>query len=136
MKYLIITGCILALISCSNTTTKTTDCCSADKDSYEIVMNIPQKIKPEFISVYKAAFEECRSETLKEETCIAYELFQSYKDSTEFHLFERWENKPGHQAHMKTPHIAVFLEKAKEMRDNPGTEKVITTVCPHINTKE
>ncbi|GAB6008106.1 putative quinol monooxygenase [Dysgonomonas reticulitermitis] len=135
MKYLIITGCVLALISCANTTTKTEDCCSADKDSYEIVMNIPQKIKPEFVSAYKAAFEECRSETLKEETCLAYELFESYKDSTEFHLFERWGNKPGHQAHMKTPHIAVFFEKTKDMRDKSGTEKVITTVCPHVNAK-
>lgn len=136
MKYLVVLACVLTLISCTNTAVKTEDCCSANKDSYEIVMNIPQKIKPEFVSAYKVAFEECRTETLKEETCLAYELFQSFKDSTEFHLYERWKNKHGHQLHMKTPHITVFFEKTKDMRDNAGTEKVITTVCPHINGLE
>ncbi len=135
MKYPIIAGCIFMLASCTNTGAKTEDCCSADKDSYEIVMNIPQKIKPEFVSAYKVAFEECRTETLQEETCLAYELFQSYKDTTEFHLYERWKNKSGHQAHMKTPHITVFFEKTKDMRDKAATEKVITTVCPHVNAK-
>lgn len=136
MKQIATIGCVLMLMSCTNTTTKTEDCCIADKDSYEIVMNIPQKIKPEFVSAYKAAFEECRAETLKEETCLAYELFQSYKDSTEFHLYERWKNKPGHQAHMKTPHIKVLFEKTEGVHDKPTTEMVTTTVCPQINNKK
>lgn len=136
MKKLLIVTCTLMLISCTNTSSKDGDCCSVDKDSYEIVMNIPQKIKPEFISVYKAAFEACRTETLKEETCLAYELFQSYKDSTEFHLYERWKNKPGHQAHMKTPHLSTFFEQTKGMRDKAVKDKVVVTVCPHINGEE
>lgn len=136
MKYLVFTVCALTLFSCTNSASKVEESCSANKDSFEIVMNIPQKIKPEFVSAYKVAFEECRTETLKEETCMAYDLFQSYKDSTEFHLFERWKNKPGHQAHMKTPHIAAFFEKVKDMRDKASTEKVIVTVCPQVNNEE
>ena len=82
---------LIALWSCDcNTTSKeqTTCICAADKDSYEIVMNIPIKVKPEHVAGYKAAFDKCRAETLKEEACKAYDLFQSYSDSTEFHLYE------------------------------------------------
>lgn len=135
MKYIIITGFFWTLLNCANVTAQTKDCCIADKDSYEIVMNIPQKIKPEFVSAYKAAFDECRAQTLKEEACLNYELLQSYKDSTEFHLYERWRSKPGHQAHIKAPHMIVFFEKTKDMRDKATAEKVITTVCPHVNAK-
>ena len=131
----IIATVLVTLSACEtkNTTTQVADCCSADKDSYEIVMNIPIKIKPEYVSAYKTAFDKCRAETLKEETCMAYDLFQSYSDSTEFHLYERWKNKPGHQAHMKTEHIKVYFEEIEGMNDKPTTKTVVVTVCPKIN---
>ena len=96
-------------------------------------MNIPVKIKPEFVSAYKTAFDKCRAETLKEEACLAYDLFQSYSDSTEFHLFEMWTNKPGHQNHMQTAHIKQYFEEINGMNDRPATQAVVITVCPEIN---
>jgi len=109
------------------------DCCVVNKDSYEIIMNIPVKIKPESVSAYKAAFDKCQAATLKEETCLAYDLFQSYKDSTEFHLFERWTNKPGHQAHMQTEHLKVFFQEIAGMQEKAASKMITTTVCPKIN---
>ena len=129
------------LVTMSGCKTKTptdqvADCCSADKDSYEIVMNIPFKIKPEHVFAFKTAFDKCRAGTMEEEACLAYDLFQSYSDSTEFHLYERWTNKPGHQAHMQTEHIKVYFAETEGMHDQPATKTVVVTVCPKINNAQ
>ena len=108
-------------------------CCVEMKDSLEIIMNIPVKVKPEFIAAYKAAFDKCQEETLKEEACLAYDLFQSYKDSTEFHLFERWKNKPGHQKHMDSEHFKLYFQEIRGMQDAARTKMLTTYVCPKVN---
>jgi len=107
--------------------------CVEMKDSFEIIMNIPIKIKPESVSAYIVAFDKCQAETLKEEACLAYDLFQSYKDSTEFHLYERWTNKPGHQNHMQTDHLKRFFQEIEGMQVAAKTQMITTTVCPKIN---
>jgi len=136
-KIVCIIGCVLFVLTAwapkSSKTAATEECCEAMKDSVEVIMNIPVKLKPEFVSAYKAAFEKCRTETLKEEACLAYDLFQSYKDSTEFHLFERWKNKPGHLAHMQTPHIKVYFEEIRGMQDRAATRMIEVRVCPILN---
>jgi quinol monooxygenase YgiN len=109
--------------------------CVANKNSAEIVMNIPMKIKPEYVEIFKTAFEKCRTETLKEEACLAYDLFQSYKDSTEFHLFERWAHKPGHLAHMETEHIKVYFKEIEGARDRAAGSMLEVYVCPIMNAK-
>ena len=125
---------LLSMWSCNTATNEAkVSSCVENKDSYEIVMNIPVKVKPEYVSAYKAAFDKCRAETMKEEACKAYDLFQSYSDSTEFHLFELWANKPGHQNHMQTPHLKKYFEEINGMTDNAATSAVITTVCPEVN---
>lgn len=135
-KIVLAIGAVLIMLAGCETktpTAPTADCCSADKDSYEIVMNIPFKIKPEHVSAFKTAFDKCRAGTMKEGTCMAYDLFQSYSDSTEFHLYERWKNKPGHRAHMETEHIKVYFAETEGMHDTPATKSVVVTVCPKIN---
>jgi len=138
MKQIVfIIGCVLVvLVGCETkapVSSTMVDCCVAHKDSLEIIMNIPVKVKPEYVSAYKAAFDKCQAETLKEEACLAYELFQSYNDSTEFHLFERWTNKPGHLYHMETEHLKIYLEEVEDMRITPRTSRITTVVCPKLN---
>ena len=133
--FLFFVVCVVVVFTgCKPKETTAPDACCVDmKDSFEIIMNIPVKIKPEHVSGYIAAFNKCQAETLKEEACLAYELFQSYKDSTEFHLFERWKNKPGHQNHMQTAHIKVFFSEIAGMQVAAKTKMITTTVCPKIN---
>ena len=138
MKQIVfIIGCVLIVFNgCTSKTQVATEaCCVAMKDSVEIIMNIPVKVKPEFVSAYKAAFDKCQAESLKEEACLAYELFQSYNDSTEFHLFERWTNKPGHLAHMETEHVKVFFQEIQGMREQTKTSMIEIAVCPMLNKK-
>jgi quinol monooxygenase YgiN len=133
---LIIVCALTAFTACceqKKQVTCTGECCLAKKDSFEIIMNIPIKVKPESVSAYKAAFDKCQAETLKEEACLAYDLFQSYKDSTEFHLFEKWTNKPGHQKHMQTEHLKVYFKEIDGMQVAAKTKMITTTVCPKIN---
>jgi len=139
MKKLILTvGCCVGFLSgCCNLSNQPagerTCNCAAKKDLLEIIMNIPIKIKPEFVSAYKVAFEKCQAASLQEATCLDYSLFQSYTDSTEFHLFERWKNKPGHNAHMETPHFFQYRDETKGMNDKARTKMIVTYVCPCVN---
>ena len=133
-KVFLLTGItLLTMWACNSVSNEKTTCsCAENKDSYEIVMNIPVKVKPEFVSAYKTAFDKCRAETLKEEACKAYDLFQSYSDSTEFHLYELWTNKPGHQNHMQTTHLKKYFEEINGMTVQAAKSKVVT-VCPEVN---
>ena len=131
-------GCCVAILVGSCNSAKTSEdgmtCgCAEKKDSLEIIMNIPVKIKPEFVSAYIKAFEKCQAGTLKEEACLAYALFQSYSDSTEFHLFERWTNKPGHNFHMETAHFLQYREETRGMNDRASSRMITTYVCPCVN---
>ena len=137
-KRLLIIGCAVVLVAgCCNSSNQPADGKTCDhvakKDSLEIIMNIPIKIKPEFVSAYKVAFEKCQAGTLQEEACLDYVIFQSYTDSTEFHLFERWTNKLGHLAHMQTAHFLQYREETKGMNDQAKTKMLETYVCPAVN---
>ena len=137
-KLLSAIGCgMVLLLSCCNTSNQTacgkTCACAANKDSLEIVMNNALKVKPEYVSAYKKALEICRAGSLKEETCLDYELFQSCTDSTEFLLFERWANKAGHLAHLQTAHYIKKAEDIKVMSDTPKKKSIDTYVCPCVN---
>ncbi|MDR2234380.1 MAG: antibiotic biosynthesis monooxygenase [Tannerella sp.] len=140
MKHFIcIVGCVLvAFTGCrseSKTAAEADMCCVANKDSLEIIMNIPMKIKPEYVTIFKTAFDKCRAATMQEEACLAYDLFQSYTDSTEFHLFERWKNKPGHLAHMEQEHLKVYFKEIEGSRDQTDKKMITTIVCPILNPK-
>ncbi len=130
-KVLFVIGCgLIVLSSCCNKSGQGTSQAIAPKDSFEFVMNIPIKIKPEYVSAYKKAFEKCQAGSLQEAACLDYALFQSYTDSTEFHLFERWANKAGHLAHMQTDHFKVYREETGNMNDQPKSKMMITYVWP------
>lgn len=128
-------GSVLFLSGCNTNANQTNGACScaADKETMELTMNIPLKVKPEFVSRYKTVFEKCQAGTLQEEACLDYVLFQSYTDSTEFHLFERWTNKPGHLKHMQTDHFKVYMEESKGFFDTPKTKTIEVYVCPCVN---
>ncbi len=134
MKKCLVSAGLLSLFiaACGNRVSDKTvvECnCIELRDSAELVMNIPKKVKPEFVSLYKEAFSEARRETLKEEACIEYVMFQSFEDSTEFHIYERWKNKQGQKDHLQKPHMKAYGEKTNGIFDQPATGIVETYVC-------
>jgi quinol monooxygenase YgiN len=134
-KIVCIIGLVLMISSCCGKKSQNCNetCCVPNKDALELIMNIPVKLKPEYVSAYIKAFDKCQAESLKEEACLAYELFQSYNDSTEFHLYERWTNKPGHQKHMETAHVKLYFQEIAGMQVAAKSKMITTIVCPKLN---
>ena len=99
-----------------------------------VVLNIQQKIKPEYVEAYKEAFEACRAITLTEEGCIDYTMYQSYTDHTIFMLVEVWENEAALGKHSESEHLSALRETTKEMPDPDFTRNMSRIyVCPHVN---
>lgn len=122
-KQIIIMSIITAVLSgcSSNRDTQPTD-------TAQLVLNIPKKTKPEHIETYKALFEKCRAETVKEEGCIEYSLFQSISDPTEFHLFERWASKQQQLDHTRTKHFKEYIDASKDIFEQPPGEMIKTYI--------
>jgi len=135
--FIIVCGIVFLAGCCNSSNQQPADgetcSCAAQKDSMELILNIPIKIKPESVSAYLRAFEKCQAATLLEEACLDYVIFQSYTDSTEFHLFERWTNKPGHLFHMETAHFLQYREETRGMSERARTSMISTYVCPCVN---
>ena len=67
-------------------------------------------IKPGSLEALRAPAAACIAETLKEEGCIAYELFESVSDPLKLVFVEKWETREHLTAHSKQPHLAVWRE--------------------------
>lgn len=90
-----------------------------------LVMHITYKIKPDRVADFKKAFDQCAVETLKESGCLAYEVYQSYNDSTLFFLLEKWQNKQAHQKHCDTEHIKTYFKAIDGAFDEGGSFELI-----------
>ncbi len=99
-----------------------------------LVMHITYKIKPDRVADFKAAFDQCAVETLKEPGCLAYEVYQSYNDSTLFFLLEKWQNKQSHQKHCDTEHIKTYFKAIDGAFDEGGSFELIR-IPPAMNGK-
>jgi quinol monooxygenase YgiN len=118
--------------SSDQTASQTT--CEAGKDSMKYAMNLYRKVLPEHLEAYKASFEKCKVETLKEPGCLAYGMYQSYTDSTEFLIFEVWANKGAHNEHGKTAHLKQHIQEIKGMGDSSfKPNNVMVYICPNVN---
>ncbi len=137
MKNIIAFVCCLAILSgCSVPTNQNSQSasCETEKASMLYVMNLTRKVKPEFVSAYKAAFETCKEKTLQEPGCLDYEMYQSYTDSTEFVILETWKNKGEHLKHIETAHLKNYVKKTKDMGDPSfKANNVEIYVCPNVN---
>ena len=57
----------------------------APADSMNIVLDLHRHVKPQYVAAFKAAFIECKQQTVKEPGCLDYGVYQAADDST--HLF-------------------------------------------------
>lgn len=67
-------------------------------------------IRPGSIPHLREAARICVAETLKEEGCIAYDLFESATEPDKLVFVERWETREALSRHARTPHIAAWRE--------------------------
>ena len=73
-----------------------------------IVANI--HANPGQIGLVKAELEKLIPVTRAEEGCINYDLHQGNDDPAHFTFYENWESREMWQAHMRSSHLAAYME--------------------------
>lgn len=71
--------------------------------------------KPETIDETRAALEGFIEPTRAEAGCIYYELMQNNDDPTDFTFVEEWESNETLNAHLESPHITAFKQRAGDL---------------------
>lgn len=112
----------LALAGCAGQCDKQSADCT-NKDSLEVVLDLHRKIKPEFVSAFKASFAKCKESTLKEPGCLDYGVYQSPEDSTHFLIYELWKNDGELAKHGQTPHLKKHVEETQGMVESAQDNK-------------
>ena len=71
--------------------------------------------KPDTIDDTRQALEAFIVPTRGEDGCIYYELMQNNDDPTDFTFVEEWESNETLNAHLESPHISAFKERAGDL---------------------
>jgi quinol monooxygenase YgiN len=71
--------------------------------------------KPGTIELTRGALEGFVEPTRAEAGCILYELMQNNDDATDFTFVEEWESDETLDAHLESPHITSFKERASDL---------------------
>lgn len=79
-----------------------------------IIVTVKSKIKPDYKDLYIKEYKTVAPIVKAEEGCLEYELYHKDPIRFEFFLFERWESREKLDAHLKTKHMVVFIEKTSD----------------------
>ena len=58
--------------------------------------------------------------TKLEAGCIAYDFYADLADANRFHVYEEWDTNEALQAHLKTPHMAEFMQALPDLIASPA----------------
>ena len=78
----------------------------------------------EALEAFKALVEPTHAET----GCILYALHQGADDPSRLTFVERWASREELDAHLESPHVAGFLERAQELFGDSGDITVFKAV--------
>ena len=101
---------------------------SLDNPNRPFTMFVRARVKEGSGPKFEAAFVRALVETRKEKGNRAYELIRTAKDSTEYIVYERWQDLAALQAHLRTPYITALLTEIHELLEAPPDLKVGVTV--------
>lgn len=68
------------------------------------------ELKSGSVDAIRAAAVACRVETLKEDGCIAYEMFSSLENPDKLVVVEKWATREALTEHSKQPHLKAWRE--------------------------
>lgn len=75
----------------------------------------------EFLPLMK---ENARASVANEPGCLQFDVLQVQGEPNRIVLFEVYADDAAFQAHMKMPHLAAFLEKARPLMGKPTMVKM------------
>jgi autoinducer 2-degrading protein len=96
--------------------------------SKPFTMIVKLQIKEGMNDKFEAAFAPAIKGTRKEKGYIAYDLNRDAKDPTRYMVYERWQNLPALDAHLKTAHITKLLDELKDVLAGPPDAQVMLVV--------
>lgn len=77
------------------------------------------KAKPGMEEQVKQEVQALVAPTRAEAGCINYDLHQSLEEKGLFLFYENWKSREDLDAHLKTPHLQAFQEKAERILAGP-----------------
>lgn len=131
-----ITICAAAMLAaCSGHCDRHAECNGqcAPADSMNIVLDLHRHVKPQYVAAFKAAFIECKQQTVKEPGCLDYGVYQAADDSTHLFIHEEWKNQAELDKHGQTAHLKKFVATTKDMCASKKDRRI--TVCPRVQAK-
>ena len=75
--------------------------------------------KPEHIETVKSLLKDMVFNSIKEESCLQYDLHQSADDPHIFIFHEVWENETGFEKHNQQPYIEHFRKVSADLMERP-----------------
>ena len=69
---------------------------------------------------FRKCVKQLVSETLKEPGCAKYCVSADLEEESIFHFFEEWNNKEALDAHLLSPHMKEFQQKAGAATQREG----------------
>lgn len=85
--------------------------------------------KPETLAETLSTLESFVEPTRAEAGCIVYELMQNNADPTDLTFYEEWESDETLDAHLQSPHITAFGERADDLLACPPDIRRYTLLC-------
>jgi quinol monooxygenase YgiN len=86
------------------------------------------KLKEGAAAKFEAAFAKAATATHQEKGNRAYDLNRDTQTPTQYLLYERWQNLPALEAHLKTPYITKLLAETGEMMAAPPESNILVPV--------
>lgn len=82
-------------------------------------------VKADMIDEYLKLSKEMVEETVKEEGCIKYELFQDIQDLNTMLIIEEWESEEALNKHMASEHFKRIIPQLKELREKTSEVNIL-----------
>ena len=84
-----------------------------------IYLTVVVKAKPEYQQEIKNLLYSLPELSIKEETCIEYDVHQSIDDENIFILNEKWESLDGLSLHNQQPYSKAFFVSFDKLQEQP-----------------
>lgn len=94
----------------------------------EVTVVVVARAKPGMGDEAEAAFRTVVEATHREEGCLLFALHRVASDPERFALVERWRSREDLDAHLQTPHLLAFRERAPELWAEPMDLMIVDPV--------
>ncbi len=95
-----------------------------------LVVHVHVQVKPECISLFKAATVANAAASVREAGIARFDVLQQSDDPTRFVLVEIYRTPEAPAAHKETPHYAAWRDAVASMMAVPRTSVKLSAVFP------